>query len=328
VLDLHGAETYFNPERPADQRCFPFVFAAGEAYGGVEAKLIKQRGRLGTDGTVRIPGTSLNTRGCSLDFREEGEKFLWWKTYKYPAIPFAVFAGFNHGTIIDPEHAGFEAEDGPGKLAVEALTTVSDLDSYSAMAARFDAAAAANHAKLPEERQTAYQQFFFRVRDDVDMIVEDFFIDFHVADRDGSTNADLTVFFEEHFTKQVTRHSTTGSHRVFLVSCGKLDEFHQKLKAANAMLMLEITGASPLPDVQYETSRYVAFDPRAPLAPGEPYLLFPNTTTLVDVVLNRMQSDNLLVVKDSRLHVVAAPPAARGLEARTGRAELVSRKSG
>jgi hypothetical protein len=302
------------------------VFAAGEAYGGVEAKLIKQRGRVGTDGTVRISGTSMNTRGCSLDFREEGEKFLWWKSCKYPVIPFAVFAGFNHGSIIDPDHAGFAVEHGPGNLALEALRTVGDLASYQVMVARFEAAAAANHAKLPGDRQTAFQQFFFRVRDDVDMIVEDFFIDFHVADRDGHTNEELTLFFEDHFTKQVTRHSTTGSHRVFLVSCGKLDEFHQKLKAAHAVLMLEITGASPVPDVRYETSRYVAFDPHAPLGPDEPFLLFPNTTTLVDVVLNRIQSDKLLVVKDSRLQVISAPSVARVATAPTGRAELMPQK--
>ena len=62
-LDLHDPATYFNPARPEHQRCYPFVFAAGEAYSGVEARLLKQRGLPGTDGTVRIAGTSLNTRG-------------------------------------------------------------------------------------------------------------------------------------------------------------------------------------------------------------------------------------------------------------------------
>lgn len=321
--DLHGPDTYFSPTRPPHQQCFPFVFAAGEAYGGVEAKLVKQRGMLGTDGTVRIPGTSLNTRGCSLDFREEGAALVWWRNCKHDRIPFAVFAGFNHGSIIDPTHPGFADTDGPGALAVEVLKDVVDLASYQAIVGRFDAASLANHVKLPEERRAPYQQFFFRVRDDVDTIVEDFFIDFHVANRDGSTHQDLTLFFEEHFAKAITRHSTTGSHRVFLMNCGKLDEFHQRLKAADAVLMLEITGASPLPDVRYERSSYPAFDPRRPLGPDEPTLLFPNTTTLVDVVLNRMQTDNLLVVKDSQL-VVVSQLAVREAAEPTGRATLVS----
>ena len=322
--DLHGPDTYFSPTRPPHQQCFPLVLAAGEAYSGVEAKLVKQRGMLGTDGTVRISGTSLNTRGCSLDFREKGAVLVWWDRWKHDHIPFAVFAGFNHGTIIDPSHAGFAGSDGPGTLAIEALTRVHDLASYKAMAERFDAASVANHARLPEKRQAPYQQFFFKVRDDVDLIVDDFFIDFHVANRDGSTNEELTLFFEDNFAKQITRHSTTGSHRVFLMDCGKLHEFHVRLMAADAVLMLEITGASPLPDVRYEKSRYPAFDPKQPLGPDEPALLFPNTTTLVDVILNRMQTDNLLVVKDCKL-VVVAQIATRAAEEPSGRATLVSR---
>lgn len=322
--DLHGPDTYFSPTRPPHQQCFPFVFAAGEAYGGVEARLVKQRGMLGTDGTVRISGTSLNTRGCSLDFREEGAALVWWQNFKHARIPFAVFAGFNHGSIIDPMHGGFADPGGPGALAVEVLKSVVDLQSYQATVGRFDEVSIANQARLPEARKSPYQQFFFKVRDDVDMIVEDFFIDFHVANRDGSTNQDLTLFFEENFATKITRHSTTGSHRVFLMDCRRLQEFHQRLTAADAVLMLEITGVSPLPDVRYEKSRYPAFDPRKPLVPNEPTLLFPNTTTMVDVILNRMQTDNLLVVKDAQL-IVVSQVAVREAAEPTGRATLVSR---
>lgn len=127
--DLHDSVSYFNPDRPAHQRCFPFVFAAGEGYSGIEAKLLRQRAMLGTDGTVRIPGTSLNTRGCSLDFREAGPKLVWWDETKHKRIPFAVFAGFNHGSIIDPNQPRFTDPDGPGTLAIEALTQVTDSDT-------------------------------------------------------------------------------------------------------------------------------------------------------------------------------------------------------
>jgi hypothetical protein len=209
-------------------------------------------------------------------------------------------------------------------LAVEAIKSVVDLQSYQTIVGRFDEVSIANQARLPEARRAPYQQFFFKVRDDVDMIVEDFFIDFHVANRDGSTNQDLTLFFEENFATKITRHSTTGSHRVFLMDCGQLHEFHQRLTAADAVLMLEITGVSPLPDVRYEKSRYPAFDPQRPLVPNEPTLLFPNTTTMVDVILNRMQTDNLLVVKDAQL-VVVSQVAVREAAEPTGRATLVSR---
>lgn len=320
--DLHDPATYFSRARREDQRCYPFVFAAGEAYTGVEAKLVKERAMLGTDGTVRIPGTSLNTRGCSLDFRESGAQLVWWPSVKYADIPFAVFAGFNHGTIINAQQAGFEAEYGPGTLAVQALTSVNDFESYESMARIFAKICEQNYILMPRERQDAYQQFFFRVRDDVDQIVHDYFIDFYVATRDGRAHEDLTVFFDENFEGRVTRHSAAASHRVFFMNCAKLHEFHERLLAADAVLMLEITGASPLPDVRYQLSQFVAFDPKAELAPDEPKLLQPNTTTLVDVVLNRRQADRLLVIKDCTLTVVVEAPATAAARP-TGRAELI-----
>ncbi len=330
-LDLHDSATYFNPARPESQRCYPFVLAAGEAYGGVEARLLKQRALPGTDGTVRIPGTSLNTSACTLDFREGGTSLLWWDPVKYRDIPFAVFAGFNHGNIINPQQAGFREPHGPGTLALQALRSVSDLAAYEQISGTFTKVCEHNYTLMPVDRQDAYQQFFFVVRDDVDQVVEDYFIDFYVATRDPQAPPDrpafrahqeLTEYFDEHFEGQVTRHSGRPSHRVFMMNCKKLHEFWQKLIDADAVLMLEVNGASTLPDVHYNTSQFVAFDPKADRAPGEPTLLRPNTTTLVDVVLNRRQKDQLLVIKDCRLTIVVEQEAA-GVLPLSGRAELV-----
>ena len=120
---------------------------------------------------------------------------------------------------------------------------------------------------------------------------------------------------------QVTRHSAKPAHRVFMLNCRKLHEFWDRLIAEDAVLMIEINGVSTLPDVHYAVSRFVAFDPKGHREPGEPWLLRPNTTTLVDVVLNRRQADELLVIKDCDLAIVkieaaVAPPL-------TGRAQLV-----
>ncbi len=322
--DLHDSSTYFNPARPPNQRCYPFVLAAGEAYTGIEAKLIKQRAMLGTDGTVRIAGTSLNSRGCSLDFRDNETKLVWWDRTKYDDIPFAVCAGFNHGNIIDPGHGGFGGPHGPGTLAVEALKQVHDVDSYHKLAARYAEACETNYSAMPVERRDAFQQFFFRVRDDVDQIVDDYYIDFYVVHRNGPAHEELTVFFDEHFEAGVHRHSAEPSHRVFLMNCGRLHEFHRRLQEEDALLMVEITGSSPLPDVYYKTSRFVAFDPKADVAAGEPVLLKPNTTTLVDVILNRRQSDRLLVIKDCDRVIVIETDEAVDNQL-TGRAELVVR---
>jgi pimeloyl-ACP methyl ester carboxylesterase len=320
--DLHAKHTYFCDDRPESQRCYPFVLAAGEAYGGIEAQVVKQRGWLGTDGTVRIAGTSLNTRACSLDFRQAGPKLLWWNDCKFPNIPFAVFAGFNHGSIVNPATSGFVEPLGPGTQLLEVLRPrTTTAETYREHAKRFDELTELNYARMPVERQTRFQQFFFRVRDDINHEVEDYYIDFHVAHRDGTPHQELTLRFDDDFDQEVTVHSTTKSHRVFMMNCSKLDQFYQALMQADAVLVLEVTGVSPLPDVRYDTSRFIAFDPKVPLLPGEPALLFPNTTTLVDVVLNRMQTDRLLTISGlTPVAAITAPPGTTPV--RTGRAAL------
>jgi hypothetical protein len=89
--DLHG-DGYFNPALGEGKVCFPFVFAAGKAYGGLQGKLIPARGKAGTDGTVRICGTSLNTRKCVVDFAQPVVRPVWVQERKFPAIPFATSA--------------------------------------------------------------------------------------------------------------------------------------------------------------------------------------------------------------------------------------------
>jgi len=324
--DLHGAFSYFHERQPEHQRCYPFVLAAGEAYSGVQARLIPQRRMPGTDGTVRIAGTSLNSRACSLDFRPEGAALVWWQGQKFASIPFAVLAGVNHGSIIDPACEAFSHPDGPGALVLEALREPTTLASYQTLAERFAEASMRNQARLPPDRQERFQQFFFRVRDDVDHLVNDYYIDFHVVNRDGTPNEPLTVQFDEDFKTKVTLHSTTKSHRVFMMSCAKLDTFHQALRQHDAQLVLEVTGVSPLPDVQYVTSRFVAYDPAAPVNSHEPALLEPNTTTLVDVILNRCQTDKLATILQGRPVAVEDPNKTIAKTKATGRAAMVEER--
>jgi hypothetical protein len=72
-------------------------------------------------------------------------------------------------------------------------------------------------------------------------------------------------------------------------------------------------------------STFVAYDPDpARPATGEPDLLFPNTTTLVDVILNRSQTDRLAVITGpTGVVVVTAVTAAEPPAEKTGRAALI-----
>jgi hypothetical protein len=108
-----------------------------------------------------------------------------------------------------------------------------------------------------------------------------------------------------------------------MMNCSRLAEFHEALKAEGAKLVLEITGVSTLPDVRYIKSAFVAYDPLAPRT-GEPDLLYPNTTTLIDVILNRTQTDKLAVITGpGGVVVVRAVTAPEPTLEKTGRAALI-----
>ena len=318
--DLHSAHTFFAPSENSSQVCYPFVLAAGEAYTGIEAKIVEPRGRIGTDGTVRIAGTSLNTRACTLDFRPEGAVIQWWQEHKFPSIPFAIFAGVNHGSIVDGSRADYGEANHPGAVIVDVLKEPTTAATYEAWGKRFDEISRENFTRLPPERQVSFQQFFFRVQDDVDQVVEDYHVDFHVEGPDGQPHEALTLQFDEDFQSHVTTHSTTRSCRVFMMNCTHIERFGAALEQHRARLVLEVTGISPLPDVRYVTSRFVAYDPEA-LRAGEPSLLFPNTTTLINVALNRMQTTRLLSIFPPMANV---PLAVASELPPTGRAKLIA----
>jgi hypothetical protein len=241
-------------------------------------------------------------------------------------MPFAVFAGFNHGSIIDPTNEAFLTPTGPGTLALEALRTIRDDATYTALSERFAATSTANYAMMPADAKVCYQQFFFRVRDDVNQLVDDFYIDFHVVGPDGEPHEDLTLRFEDDFKTNFYTHSASKAYRVLMLDCTHLGAFGRALAEANARLVVQITGVAANRDVSYQTRTFVAYDPAAPSGANEPELLYPNTTTFIDVILDRHQTDRLLEVKNGALMSIPVNEAAG--PAPTGRAALVAKEKG
>lgn len=338
-IDLGSPDSFFAragsadqpSDQPSDQHCFPFVFAAADAYGGLQAKLIKKRKMLGTDGTVRISGTSLNVKRCRLSFREHDCVFTWGKEHGHPEIPFAMFAGFNHGTIVHPQRDEvrelYNREHGPGTLALAALQ-VENEDQYRAAAQRFQEADEANFEQLEGERKARFQQFFFRVRDDVDLVVHDYFIDFFVLDQAGTPHRDLTERFAEDFETKIYTHSADASHRAVLMNLGAIGDFLRDLKREKARLVFDIAAKPPLPNVSYQRGAFTVYD--GAQTDQNQNFIRPNTTTMVDVVLNRRAASKLLSVRSGDPGA-AQPSALEALEAAagpattetTGRAQLI-----
>ena len=87
---------------------------------------------------------------------------------------------------------------------------------------------------MNDECNDKWQQFFFRVRDDVNCLVKDFFLDFFVLDRNGVLSHDLTQEFDENFESEFHTHSADQAHRTLMVNYNKLTGFFHKVIAAKA----------------------------------------------------------------------------------------------
>jgi hypothetical protein len=307
--DLHG-EGFFNPELGDDNVCFPFVFAAGRGYGGLQARIVKDRKKPGTDGTVRICGTSLNTRKCIVDFCRRAVNPVWLEERKFGNMSLAIFGEFNHGSII--EHTEQFAR-GPGKWALEALGVASRA-AYDKFAARAEEFTRRNYDGDP------YQQFFFRVRDDVGLPVTDFYIDFYAQLPNNAVHEKLTLEFDKTFEAEFYRHSADPSCRALLLNLADLRAYFKRLKAAKAHLVFDVYAISPIKEVRYLPAFATIFGEGA--NEDEPSFLYENTTTLVEIVLNRVASDQVLHLVNFDLKAIKLPPTDATTSA-SGRAQLI-----
>ena len=108
-----------------------------------------------------------------------------------------------------------------------------------------------------------------------------------------------------------------------MMNCGKLRDFTQELRKHKAKLVFDITAQPPLPNVSYEAGYYEVFDGAAnKQANGEWSFIYPNTTTLVDIILNRQATSKILAVKDADL-ALAVPEEKTAERPRSGRAALL-----
>ena len=292
--DLHGKQgAYFNPSNNEEHRCYPFIFAAGYSYSGLQARLLKKRAKPGTDGTVRISGTSLNTRKCRFSF--DGKTTIQWieNDMKYNDIPFIVFDNFNHGTIINTRNKKFRGKERPGTLAKQALS-IESIEGYYAVSKKFRSISKNNYKRMSTKYRNQFQQFFFKVSDDVGLPVDDYFIDFYVQNRNGSLNRNLTIEFDEKIEASYYRHTADSSCRTMMLNSKHLAAFSRNLSSKSARLVFDITAASRLPDISYKPGYYVIYDGNKNIKPQVTTFLYPNTTTLVEIVLNRVQTNKLL----------------------------------
>jgi hypothetical protein len=123
------------------------------------------------------------------------------------------------------------------------------------------------------------------------------------------------------FEAEFYRHSADPSCRALMLNLARLREYFRRLKSAGARLVFDVCANSPIKEIRYLPGHAVIFDGDSP--DEGPMFLFENTTTLVEIVLNRIASDQVLHLVNFDLTRLQLPPTDASTSA-SGRARLLS----
>lgn len=153
---------------------YAFVLCGVEGYAGLRGLVHEP----GTDGTVRLAGTALNSRKIALDLTVDGDagreaERTVTAPWSRPDVPLVALAGLNHGTILSE----------PTPKAVELVRRALAVADDGAYAAWHDDARAHGARVLQRAQRGArplgtWQQLVVRVLDERGDPVPDYFLDF------------------------------------------------------------------------------------------------------------------------------------------------------
>ncbi len=259
----------------------------------------------GTDGTVVIAGTSLNTLKLTLDCTKGKQEAGTYTPYQWSTVDpideyaWAVLPGLDHGSIV--VSAG--VNDSPAaKLVLEAL----NCKTPTAFKALCKSATETTGQTYLASGKPRFQQFAVRAVDDQGNPIPDFTLEFFIlkaskaeggVTRDSKPSRAEQDFSEEAqkiLLGEVHTHSQDPSHRRLLVDAAKLQNL--LAKAATEMggpvtLSMRIyvpridRGISYAVDqLQNVVLHHTGLKTKAPA------FLFENTTTLLEIQVNRMNT--------------------------------------
>jgi hypothetical protein len=334
MSDLHE-ETYFGEHDETGLICFPFVFAAGKNSKNLESFIVKELQKDGTDSTVRIAGTSLNTRkfklrsrrinySNSLEYQYEWDNELLSEVQrqklhgsltaenprrKFENIAFAIFGNYDHCGIINDngnskKPKGVEEADWiPEKNASSILPDtwepleflkeakeIKTAEKYKALSQEFTK----RTVEYSSSRTTLFQQFFFKVIDDTDLEIDDYFIRFFVYDlSNNSNNEDLTREFRQNFGEGTDFyiHSCNASHRSLMINIKEASNYIKDKLQNDKQIKMQVVTKSPFNGVSFPDADFVIYDSRDKNSTS---FFYAHTTTLVEIVLDRTVDDIIL----------------------------------
>ncbi len=278
-------------------------------YQGVKGWVNKP----GTDGTVVISGTNLNSIKLTLDFNSKENPFNWSQKDNYTNIAYGVLKDLDHGTIV--ANLGNSSTDNEvlTTTVINALQT-KDKNDFLKLQEQLKSLTDKNYAETGKQK---FQHFIVRAVDDQECPVNDFMLEFdlvhtdnihgHLANQDKITELEnkFSMDINKIFTEEIHTHTLNPSYRRFLVN---LDEMHKKITEAKKAIGGDVAVVMKIsiPDIDqniaynkenlnnisvYRTDSKQAVD-----------LFFPNTTTLIELQVDRVVKNYVIVSPNQRVH--------------------------
>jgi hypothetical protein len=173
-------------------------------YEELAARIVHENG---SDGTVRVAGANMNTKGMTIDFSGDPENLLEPKVTPWQPraamdhdFPLAVLPDRNHGDVCRPDKSGQSkdpaAQQRLGELILQALA-VNTANQYRK--AYDDWKAVTEHTRtlagLSDEAQKARNAFFKKSRTPAEYFHEYYQINVHVVDEFGEPIPDYFLSF-------------------------------------------------------------------------------------------------------------------------------------
>jgi len=253
--DLFGAAPVFGPDADSP---YVFILCGTSQYGGLYSLVADDPG---TDGTVRVSGAGLNCRKFNLDLRGNGQPNVTLQTPSSLDAPVVPLAGLNHGTILRSPNAQALS------LVLSALQ-VGNLAQYQQWYSGI--------AGLIAAHPDPWQQFIVRAVDERGDGIHDYNLQITAQGR----------LFVKEFVKDVHVYSADPSYRCFHVPVKDV-----LAKVNQDQLTVRLFASLNTDKVGYQgagSPASAAWRAKFPLGASQGTTLFyPNTTTLIELTLNR-----------------------------------------
>lgn len=289
-----------NPYYTAD-KIQTTILVGVEDYEGIRSWVNKP----GTDGTVVIAGTSLDTVKFTLDFTQtsNGTPYQWNGINPPDEFGFGVLEELNHGSIV--ENIGRD-DGGNAKsidyLLVEALNIQSP-DNFREFITKLENITESTYNHSTDKNK--YQQFILHAIDDQGVSIRDYTVEFFVfkADarvsnsvvaREDLSDDEQELSSEAHkiITCEFHTHSVDSSYRRLLVNKNEIETFlRQVAQKLGPQFVLSMRMYVPSVDkgIKYKIEslqNIVIYDSRQTKS-NVPQFFYENTTTLVELKVDR-----------------------------------------